>query len=57
MSGTKVTGGRDPVRVYTHCLPRGFDRPSAYYRLNAASPHPSVKTACITRASKVRCVP
>ena len=27
MSGTRVTGGREPVRVCTHCTPRGFDRP------------------------------
>jgi len=35
MSGTRVIGGHEPVRVYTHCLPKGFERPSAYYRLNA----------------------
>jgi predicted GH43/DUF377 family glycosyl hydrolase len=35
MNGTRVCGGRDPVRVYTHCLPKGFERPSAYYRLDA----------------------
>ncbi len=34
-SGTRVTGGREPVRVYTNSLPKGFDRPSAYYRLDA----------------------
>lgn len=35
MSGTRVIGVHEPVRVYTHCLPKGFERPSAYYRLNA----------------------
>ena len=35
MKGTKAYGGREPVRVYRSSPPAGFERPSAYYRLDA----------------------